>query len=248
MIVPVINMLINPSDIQIVDTTPSDNVANSNNYSSGINNTNYERNELHSVAIQIIENKEYKQLIVKPENSSDIYTVTLAELGLSNFKDALYSVVYVLLFDEANGTASVVDGSTTVTLTDPADKAILLSNKVLYIANQLYDIDTTAVTDTNKIELLTPYKGTNGIYSYKHGYRQNDAVLNIPGITACVMKKIASVGCECSSDKDVQTLYMNYKSIIANFDIGNFGKAIDLISFASTECSESKVKNCGCGC
>lgn len=247
MIIPVITTTLLSTGIQLIDATPEDAVADSTNYSSALPNTNYTRAELNSVAIQVIVGNCYKDVIVKTQDVSDIYTVTLAELGMTTFTDAVYNVIAVLLFDEASGTATVTENNTLVTLSVSGDKALLLENRVILIQNTLYDINVDAITAANQIELSTPAI-QSGTYSFMHGYRQNDELLYLEGIKSCVTKKIAKIGCSCSKQHDVEELYMNYKSIIANFDLGNFGKATDLISFANTTCSDPKVKNCACSC
>jgi len=248
MILPKINVYPVASGIEIADLTIEDNVAGSTNYSSGILNTNYTRGELDSVAIQVIIGKDYKNLIVKVDDVSNVYSVTLAELGLTVFQDAPYNVIYTLLFNEGSGTATVTTNQTNVFLSVDTDKVLLLQNRVILISGQLYDIDIAAISSATSIELLLPYTGVSGTFAFKHGYRQNDEFLHIEGIRACVTKKIANIGCTCSKSTDVEELYMNYKAIISNFELGNFGKTVDLISFANTICSNPKIKNCACSC
>lgn len=247
MIIPIITSSFTSTGIEVIDATPSDDILNSTNYSSGVVNTNYSRAQLDSVAFQVSINKCIKELIVKPEDVSDIYNITLANLGIETFQDAVYSIITCLLFDEGAGSVITTEGQTIIKLTDNSDKALLLANGVILIQNVLYDINTNAITDPDEIELSTPTVAS-GTFSFKHGYRKNTELLYLEGIRACLMKKIANIDCTCSKPTDTQTLYMNYKSIISNFELSNFGKTIDLISFANTVCLEPKIKNCACSC
>jgi hypothetical protein len=248
MIVPKIVVSFEQGNIQVVDVTPSDNISGSTNYSSGVNNTNYARVDLDSIAFQVIIDKCYKEIVIKPEDVSDVYNITPADLDIEKFGDAVYTVIASFLFDEIATSLIVTEGSPYLTLTSPSDKIELLHNRILLISGQLYEIDYEAVTDADKIKVTTPVGLASGTYSMLHGYRQQESLLVIEQVKSCVMKKIANIKCSCTTKESTEALYMNYKSILANFELGNFGKTIDLVSFAKKVCDDPKIKNCACSC
>ncbi len=166
--------------------------------------------------------------------------------SLTDYKDAIYKLIYINWFDGDGDGVSPGSTSTTITVTN-SDYLTNASFIKLTTNGENYIFDIVSISGTT-IEINKPFTLFDDEVIYTVGYSSTSYFQNVHDINQCLHTDIAKSACsDCSCNKTKKeklfTAVMNFIGIQPNIDRGNYPCAQEIIDSITIYCSKS-----GCNC